>query len=216
MVSIFTSRALFNRHSYGNARLRVYSCTITVIWRSTLQPMTLTGAEMRTIDNLADSLFTVALSEARRRATLWPPASYSQNSKQHKYIRTIKFRFLVEVVVLHYWNANIQNLVILTFLIWLNLHLLRHHKFFLLFVERGDCLPGHWKVKSVQNKVSCMHVIKIFWLLYLLMTHTEQAGLDSQATMDAVRNENACNPIVRSVARSYISVAERYEFCDAS
>ncbi len=40
--------------------------------------------------------------------------------------------------------------------------------------------------------------------------YTEPAGLDSGATMEAVRNENACNPIVRSVARSYISVAERY------
>jgi hypothetical protein len=48
------------------------------------------------------------------------------------------------------------------------------------------------------------------------LMYTEPAGLDSGATMEAVRNENACNPIVRSVARSYISVAERYEFCDAS
>lgn len=44
----------------------------------------------------------------------------------------------------------------------------------------------------------------------LYIIHTEPAGLDRKATMEAVRNKNACNAIVRSVARSYISVAERY------
>lgn len=43
------------------------------------------------------------------------------------------------------------------------------------------------------------------------LSYTEPTGLDSGATMEAVMNENACNPIVRSVARSYISVAERYD-----
>lgn len=43
--------------------------------------MTLTSAEMKTIDNLAESLFTVALRNARRRAIHWPPASYSLDSK---------------------------------------------------------------------------------------------------------------------------------------
>lgn len=42
--------------------------------------------------------------------------------------------------------------------------------------------------------------------------HTEPVSLDSGATMEAVKNQNACNPIVRSVARSYISVAERYDY----
>lgn len=47
--------------------------------------MTLTSAEMRTIDYLADSLFTVALGNARRRATHWPPASYLKDSKLIKH-----------------------------------------------------------------------------------------------------------------------------------
>lgn len=62
------------------------------------------------------------------------------------------------------------------------------------------------------DRMSCMSLkIFDFYTCILLMTHTEQAGLDSGATMEAVRNENACNPIVRSVARSYISVAKRYK-----
>ena len=47
--------------------------------------------------------------------------------------------------------------------------------------------------------------------IYMLM-HTEPASLDSGATMEAISNENSCNPIVHVVARSYISVTERYEF----
>ena len=39
--------------------------------------------------------------------------------------------------------------------------------------------------------------------------HTE-LSLDSEVTIEAVRNKNSSNTIVRSVARSYISVAERY------
>ena len=58
---------------------------------------------------------------------------------------------------------------------------------------------------------------KIKYLDYNMMyTHSEPASLDSGATMEAVRNENACNPIVRSVARSYISVAERYELSNCT
>ena len=30
--------------------------------------------------------------------------------------------------------------------------------------------------------------------------------------MEAIENENACNPIVRSVARSYITVVKKYKF----
>ena len=55
-----------------------------------------------------------------------------------------------------------------------------------------------------------MHTMKLIFGLYDV--YTEPASLDSGATMEAVRNENACNPIVRSVARSYISVAKRYKF----
>ena len=41
--------------------------------------MSLTSTEMRTIVNLAESLFTVALRNAHRRAIHSPPASYSKN-----------------------------------------------------------------------------------------------------------------------------------------
>lgn len=36
-----------------------------------------------------------------------------------------------------------------------------------------------------------------------------QAHLNSKATMEAVRNENACNPIIQSATKSYLRVAQR-------
>ena len=42
-----------------------------------------------------------------------------------------------------------------------------------------------------------------------LLTAVSRSQLYNEATLDAIRYENACSPIVRSVTRSYISVARR-------
>ena len=81
------------------------------IQHSIVQPMKLTSAEMRTIDHLAESLFTVALSKARRRAIRWPPASYSLDSK---HLVILNFILYINDVTMYY---AIQNPMISTFLI---------------------------------------------------------------------------------------------------
>lgn len=50
-----------------------------------LQPATLTRTDMVILRRLAESLFNVALSKARRRSTVWPPPSYLQNGKHIKH-----------------------------------------------------------------------------------------------------------------------------------
>ena len=37
-----------------------------------------------------------------------------------------------------------------------------------------------------------------------------QVRLDSRTILMAIRNKDACNPIVRSTVRSYINIAQRY------
>jgi hypothetical protein len=44
-----------------------------------LQSVTLTRTEKKTLENLADSLYTTALRQARNKIASWPPSSYSQN-----------------------------------------------------------------------------------------------------------------------------------------
>lgn len=44
-------------------------------------PLTLTSTEKKTLNSMIDSLFNVALSQARRKIPSWPPLSYSQNGE---------------------------------------------------------------------------------------------------------------------------------------
>ena len=49
---------------------------------ASLQAFPLTSDEKESLKSMADSLFNVALSQARRKITSWPPPSYSQNGEQ--------------------------------------------------------------------------------------------------------------------------------------
>ena len=47
-------------------------------------------------------------------------------------------------------------------------------------------------------------------MIFIHTTSESRVRLDSRATLEAVKNENSCNPIVRSVTHSYLTVAQRY------
>lgn len=54
----------------------------------------------------------------------------------------------------------------------------------------------------------CGRVIILQWVKQIHYIGLDR--LDSKAIMEAVRSENACNPIVHSATKSYLRVAQRY------
>ena len=76
-----------------------------------------------------------------------------------------------------------------------------------------------------KKKITCLHTRDaiecacslIFVHAIITLATTEgDIHLNSKTTLEAVRKEDDCNPIVRSVTSSYLTVAQRYVYIHMS